>query len=366
MTGAVIAGVSAVYSAWSGNKAASKAEDANNRAMDLAIAQYDYQKHNVGMFQDSLMATTQLPGELEWGGGGYSAKTYSAQGYKAEGYTAAQIEELALAQGDNQAGIDAAQRMLDDWADTFGGLEDNLSNYYNDLDPDKFSTQSKIYLQESIDKSMKQFNETMAASGLQSSGMKQQAAKEAAFLQATGNAQIDIGAEETVAQMQQGFLSYGQAEKQQAQDLLAGATNLDSQIKTQVSSQNASAENAMNVFNADATNQSLAFNANANNQANSFNANARNQAASFNAGARNQASAFNASSRNQAIQMQSSATLNAVNNFNNSFLTASQIQDPRIAIESGNATNYGASSAGYMQAAGTAIGAGINMYASAT
>jgi len=63
-----------------------------------------------------------------------------------------------------QEGQDNAQRMMDDWANTFGDLEGHLSEYYNNLDPTKFATQNKVKLQESMDKSMKQMNEGFACS----------------------------------------------------------------------------------------------------------------------------------------------------------------------------------------------------------
>jgi len=102
-----------------------------------------------------------------------------------------------------------SQQMLDDWESMFGGIQDNLSEYYNNLDPAKFAAQGKQELQQSLDKQMTQFNEEMGAKGMQTSGMRAQASKEQAFAQAMGNASIDVNAPEQVAQMQQGFVQAG-------------------------------------------------------------------------------------------------------------------------------------------------------------
>ena len=120
-------------------------------------------------------------------------------------------------------GILQAQGMLDNWESTFGGLQDNLSDYYNNLDPDKFATQNKETFRQSMDKQMGQYNDAMAATGLQTAGMKDQAAKEAAFQTAQGNAAIDISAPEQVAQMQQGFLNFGEGQRNSADNAMQNA-----------------------------------------------------------------------------------------------------------------------------------------------
>ncbi len=125
----------------------------------------------------------------------------------------------------SEEGIEYAQGLMDRWEGAFGSIQDNLSTYYNNLDPVKYSTENKARLNESLQKSMQQFNETMAATGLQSAGMKQQAAKEAAFKQAAGNAQIDLASEDKVRNMQQGWLNFGENQRQAAD--LAMGTALD-------------------------------------------------------------------------------------------------------------------------------------------
>jgi len=125
-------------------------------------------------------------------------------------------------------GVETAQGMLDDWEGTFGGIQDNLSEYYNNLDPDKFSTQNKSMYKQHMDKQMQQFNDSMASTGLQSAGMKQQALQESAFQTAEGNAGIDIMAPEQVNQMKQGFLNFGEGQRNSANNAMQNALSLQS------------------------------------------------------------------------------------------------------------------------------------------
>ncbi len=120
-------------------------------------------------------------------------------------------------------GIEYAQGLMDRWEDSFGGIQDNLTDYYNNLDPDKYATQNKAEFKSQMDKQMSQFNETMAASGLQSAGMKQQAAKEAAFKTAETNSQIDLAAEDQVADMKAGFLQFGEGQRQAGDSAMENA-----------------------------------------------------------------------------------------------------------------------------------------------
>ncbi len=103
-------------------------------------------------------------------------------------------------------GIEFNQGLLDNFEAMFGGIEENLGNYYRDLDPSKYATQNKSVLQQNMAKQMQQFNDTMAAQGLQTTGMKQQAAKESAFELARGNQAIDLAAEDKVRGMQENWL----------------------------------------------------------------------------------------------------------------------------------------------------------------
>jgi len=162
---------------------------------------------------------------------------------QAQAYSQTGIDEMIAQYGMAQGSLDEqmafGQDMLTDWEETFGGIEDNLSQYYNNLDPVKYATSYKSNLNENIDKQMAQMNETMAATGLQTAGMKQQTAKEAAFAKATGGAQADLMAEDKVMSMKQGFLNTGSAQKTNAQNLISGSykdkANMSSNLGTNLS-----------------------------------------------------------------------------------------------------------------------------------
>jgi len=119
---------------------------------------------------------------------------------------------------------DYAQQMFNDWENTFGGIRENLVDYYQNLDPVKYSTQAKAALGQQLDKSMEQFNEAAAQSGIYTSGMQLQAQKENAFQRAEAFAQADIMAPDQVAQMQNQFYgAYGEPMRQQASNMLGNS-----------------------------------------------------------------------------------------------------------------------------------------------
>ena len=350
MTGMAIAAVAGSAMEYKSGKDAQKSANASSERADmLARQQFQYQQEQMKIYQDHVRGQIQNVGDANWGvdkvmGHGYGATQLGNMDYSQ------MMNSVSLAQGNNQAGIDAAQGFLDDWADTFGGLEDNLSEYYNNLDPDKFAVQNKVALQQNLDKSMAQFNEQMAASGLQSSGMKQQAAKEAMFAQASGNAQIDINAPEQVSQMQQGFLNYGSPYKQQAQSMLSNATNQDSNLKANVS-----------MFNAGQQNNRTMEAYRLQNDRDQFNANASNRASEFSMNSWSNADRFNVDTANKNRYMKNSAIFGAQSDYNNSYLQMAQLQNPNIARNDAAAQQYGQSAAGYNAASGKLLGTAMNL-----
>jgi hypothetical protein len=98
-----------------------------------------------------------------------------------------------------------AQGLMDDWEETFGGIEQNVVDYYANLDPTKFAIQQKQSLSDALDKNMQMFNEVAAQSGIYTSGMKQQAQKEMMFQKAKGFQEAELMAEDYVRGQQAGF-----------------------------------------------------------------------------------------------------------------------------------------------------------------
>ncbi len=129
-------------------------------------------------------------------------------------------------------GVEVAQGLMDDWEGTFGGIQDKLATYYQELAPTQYSAQAKADYALNLDKQMKQYNETMAGQGLQTAGMKQQTAKEAAFKQAEVNTGIDLAADDKVAALQQGFVNSGEGQRNQATNFLNTALGRQGQYAT--------------------------------------------------------------------------------------------------------------------------------------
>jgi len=87
---------------------------------------------------------------------------------------AAIMKQIEAMRGANEDAGEFYKGLMEDWEGTFGGIQDNLSDYYNNLDPSKFATQGKANLQQSMDKAIGQMNEQFAANGMQTAGQKQQ------------------------------------------------------------------------------------------------------------------------------------------------------------------------------------------------
>ena len=144
----------------------------------------------------------------------------------------------------NQAGqygqdaLEYSQGLMTSWEETFGGIEQNLSDYYANLDPVKYAENYKSDLNANIDKQLTQMNETMSSNGLQTSGMQQQTAKEAAFAKATGGAQADLMAEDKVMGMKTDFLNRGENRKAMYDNALTGVSSTSSGSSSQNSFNN--------------------------------------------------------------------------------------------------------------------------------
>jgi len=170
---------------------------------------------------------TAIAAGIQAGTALHQANSANAQQSDAMGYLnvnsgeASDYNDLMTYFGD--AGVANAQGMLDEWESAFGSIQDNLSDYYNNLDPLKFSQESKTAYAQNLDKQMKQLNEGLAQRGITTSGQRAQLEKEAAFEKARTNASIDINAPEQVAQMKQSWLNRGDASKSRADQAVIGA-----------------------------------------------------------------------------------------------------------------------------------------------
>lgn len=241
-----------------------------------------------------------------------------------------------------EQGMEYAQGLMDSWESSFGGIQDNLTEYYNNLDPEKFATQNKADYKANLDKQMSQFNETMAANGLQSAGMKQQTAKEAMFKTAEANSQIDLAADDQVAQMKQGFLQFGEGQRGSAETAMGNAQSNQGQFANigqgAVDSANRGVATAYG-------NVGSAYN----NVGNSYNQLAQGERA-----------------LGGAYAAEGNAIAQGQENIGNAYGNVANAYNNQATQANANAQNYGASAAGYENAAGNYFGnamqAGVYAY----
>lgn len=113
-----------------------------------------------------------------------------------------------------QARSDAAslafeRQKYNDWRNTYGDIENNLSAYYESLTPDYYATQGLEAFKKERATQMKTLRETLVQRGLWDSGVSAAVEKDNAFETAKGNAQIRAEAPSKVAGEKFNFLQAG-------------------------------------------------------------------------------------------------------------------------------------------------------------
>lgn len=116
--------------------------------------------------------------------------------------------------------VDRFSRLGEDqfnkYQEMFGGLEETLSDYYMNLNPDELAAQGNQTAQQQFQLSMDQVNSQMAAQGIMGSGVQSQLALGQGNQMAQTKAQNVMNAPHEVAQMQQGWMNYGANRQDQA------------------------------------------------------------------------------------------------------------------------------------------------------
>lgn len=144
-----------------------------------------------------------------------------------------------------QASVDMTEEQLafqreqyDDWKNVYGDLQENLGNYYNNLDPKDYEARGLQAVQQEFQAAKSNVDRTLAQRGISSSGI--QAATDVSFAQqlASTRAGVRLSAPETVAKEQQGFLGIGLGQGTQMLGIQAnvassGASNLTGYANSQ-------------------------------------------------------------------------------------------------------------------------------------
>ena len=97
----------------------------------------------------------------------------------------------------------------DDWQNIFGGVQENLSNYYNSISPDYYVAAGLEAFEKEREAQMDKLNETLAQRGLSNSGLAATVATEDAISSAEARASIRREAPRQAREDQSRFLQIG-------------------------------------------------------------------------------------------------------------------------------------------------------------
>ncbi len=105
--------------------------------------------------------------------------------------------------------LDFAKQQYGDWKQVFGPLQDNLSNYYQNLSPGRIEAQGREAIELERSDWLNRIDETFQQRGLGDSAMEAFATADVEKATALKKAEARATAPEKVAQQQLGFLSLG-------------------------------------------------------------------------------------------------------------------------------------------------------------
>lgn len=97
----------------------------------------------------------------------------------------------------------------DDWQNIFGGVQENLSNYYSSISPDYYVAAGLEAFEKEREAQMGKLNETLAQRGLSNSGLAATVATEDAISSAEARASIRREAPRQAREDQSRFLQIG-------------------------------------------------------------------------------------------------------------------------------------------------------------
>ena len=119
---------------------------------------------------------------------------------------AAKQEQQRVAQMTSEQ-MNSANSQYMRYKEMYGGIEENLANYYNNLSPDVYSGQMKEAISRNYETAGRQLSENLAARGIQGSGVEAQGLMNLEESRANSMAQADIQAPQMVAEQQANFFN---------------------------------------------------------------------------------------------------------------------------------------------------------------
>lgn len=141
-----------------------------------------------------------------------AASSYSSS-KKASSAAAAATES---SEASSAAQLAFTKEQYADWKNTFGGLSENLSDFYNNLTPAHYEASGVQNLKETYASATKNIDQALAQRGIASSGLQAQAMTDLASSEAKAEAEVRTQAPYAVAQQQMSFLSLGMNQGQNA------------------------------------------------------------------------------------------------------------------------------------------------------
>lgn len=105
--------------------------------------------------------------------------------------------------------LEFAKAQYADWLDAFGDIQDNLSDYYENLTPDFYETQAIQAFEQEKEFALSQLEADLAQRGIDTSGLAKEIQEDIAFSSAVERAKIRAEAPIKTAQAKQEFLQIG-------------------------------------------------------------------------------------------------------------------------------------------------------------
>jgi len=144
------------------------------------------------------------------------------------------------------AALNFQKQQYQDWQDTFGPIQDNLSMYYQNISPDYYEATGLANFQKERQQQLTDLNTSLAQRGLTNSGLAATVKRENAIDTAEQRAQIRTGAKQQAVSDMSNFLqigmgsnpssSYGSTLNQIAQNKAVTAANANQAAGTAVGS----------------------------------------------------------------------------------------------------------------------------------
>ena len=107
------------------------------------------------------------------------------------------------------AALDFQKQQYQDWQDTFGPIQDNLSMYYQNINPDYYEATGLANFQKERQQQLADLNASLAQRGLTNSGLAATVKRENAIDTAEQRAQIRTNATQQAIADQSNFLQIG-------------------------------------------------------------------------------------------------------------------------------------------------------------